>query len=87
MSESPKYNRDNIERLLFQMDNMLHVRVNSLLLAESIFFLAAATVWQHLALVIIVGLLGIITTILFGFTNLKLYFRVIWLIKIGRAHV
>jgi hypothetical protein len=81
MSEQPQYDRDSVERLLFQMDNMLHTRVNSLLLAETIFFLAAAAVWQHLGLLIIVALLGIITTILFGLTNLKLYFRVIWLIK------
>ena len=43
MSEDQKeYDRDEIERLFFQVDNLLHTRINSLLVAETIFFVVAA---------------------------------------------
>ncbi|MBP6872639.1 MAG: hypothetical protein KBC43_11590 [Bacteroidales bacterium] len=70
-----------LKDLLFQYDNLLHNRVNSWLLAESIFFLAVVAVWNEKELILIISILGIINTILFGFTSAKLYLRVSWLIK------
>lgn len=84
--DQKKYDREEIERLFFQMDNMLHTRVNSLLVAETIFFVAAATVWKDIALVLALCVLGIVTTLLFTITNLKLYWRVTWLIEQMKRH-
>ena len=78
--EVPKYDRHDLERLFFQMDSILHSRVSNLLLAETIFFLAAAAVWSNAFLLATISILGLITTVLFGFTNLKLYYRIIWCI-------
>jgi hypothetical protein len=84
--EAKEYDPGEIERLFFQMDNMLHTRVNSLLVAETVFFVAAATVWKDIALVLALCALGIVTTVLFTFTNLKLYWRVTWLIHQMRTY-
>lgn len=82
-SPSQPYDRDEVQALYFQMDTLLHNRVNSLLLAESIFFLVAATLLKmdKAILLAIVCILGVVTTVMFGFTNLKLYYRVIWLLR------
>jgi len=70
-----------VKDLLFQYDSLLHNRVNSWLLAESIFFLAVVAIWDEKGLILIISILGIINTILFGFTSAKLYLRVSWLIN------
>jgi len=80
------YGRDEIERLLFQMDNILHARVNYLLVAQSIFFLAGAAAWAEFLLVMVLFVLGTTTAVLFTFTNLKLYWRVTWLISKLMSH-
>lgn len=72
--------------MFFQIDNLFHTRINSLLVAETIFFVAAATVWKDPALVLALCVLGVVTTVLFTFTNLKLYWRVIWLIEQLKEH-
>ena len=45
--DQKKYDREEIERLFFQMDNLLHTRINSLLVAETIFFMATASNWRR----------------------------------------
>jgi hypothetical protein len=81
MTETQQYDRDHVERLLFQVDNMMHARVSNLLLAESIFFVAAAALWMKPILLCILSALGIVITTLFGYTNFKLHLRVNWLIQ------
>jgi hypothetical protein len=68
------------KELLFQYDTLLHSRVNNWILAETIFLLAAATVWEKDKVLLLLTFLGLITTIVFGFTSFKLYLRVSWLI-------
>lgn len=71
---------DDVRQLFFQMDNMLHNRVNSSLVAQSIFFAAIAAAWSEKVVVVSLCVLGFFVTLLFTFTNLKLYWRVTWLI-------
>jgi len=86
MSEPETYDPAQIERLLFQHDNMLHSRVYYLLVAETVFFLAAASVYSHKVLLVGLCILGVVTTLVFTYTNLKLYWRVTWLIEEMRRH-
>jgi hypothetical protein len=76
----PDEYRDSLERLFFQMDNMFHNRVGHLLLAEAIFFAGASELADQPVLLLIITALGIVSTLLFWFTNLKLSFRVTWLL-------
>ena len=81
MSEPDKqYNKEEFERLLFQTDNLFHNRVNILLLAETIFFVGATSAWKDWPLVLLLAFLGIATALLCTFTNLKLYWRLKWMI-------
>src|SRR5688572_1423916 len=83
---SPPYDPDEVRQLFFQMDNMLHTRVNALLVAEAIFFAAAAAVWQNICLTVPLCLVGVVVTLLFTFTNVKLYWRVTWLLFEMKRH-
>ena len=85
-SEEKKYDPKEIERLFFQMDNLLHARVNHLLLAETIFFVAGVTVWKDFPLFFSLCIISIAVTILFTIANLKLYWRVTWLIEQMKLH-
>src|SRR5262245_51046445 len=72
---------EEIRQLLFQMDGIFHNRINSLIVAETIFFAGAATAWTHRSLVVVLCVLGLMTTLGFTYTNLKLYWRLTWLIS------
>jgi hypothetical protein len=63
--------------LLFHVNNVFHDRVNLLLLAQSIFFAAIATLWQdqgRLIKLVICGL-GIVMTLVLWYANFTLYKR------------
>ena len=76
------HNHSEIKELLVHEDNLLHTRVNSWILAETIFFIVVGTIWkEQTSMVIIICFLGILTTLLFGFTIIKLHLRVEWLIN------
>jgi len=72
--------------LLFQIDNLLHARLNSLLVAQTIFFLCVATAWKSRALVLICSLLGILTAVIFLLTICRLNKRVHWWIAALRRY-
>lgn len=71
---------EGIQSLYFHFDNLLHTRVNNLLVAESILFLAAIAVWSHRFPFFVVAVSGLLITALFTFTAVKLYLRVSCLI-------
>lgn len=79
--ENGDYDANEIERLLFQMDQILHSRVGHTLVAESIFFVAAVTVWNSVVPLVLISILGVLITALFTVASLKLYVRVSWLIQ------
>ena len=63
--------------LLFHVNNVFHDRVNLLLVAQSIFFAAIATLWQdqgRLIKLVICGL-GIVMTLVLWYANATLYKR------------
>lgn len=63
--------------LLFHVNNVFHDRVNLLLVAQSIFFAAIATLWQdqgRLIKLVICGL-GIVMTMVLWYANATLYKR------------
>ena len=63
--------------LLFHVNNVFHDRVNLLLVAQSIFFAAIATLWQdqgRLIKLVICGL-GIVMTLVLWYANFTLYKR------------
>jgi hypothetical protein len=72
--------RDFIERLLFQMDNTFHARVNITLVAGSIFFAAAAAAWNYPFAFAVIAAMGIVLTLAFTVASVKAEFRVRWLI-------
>lgn len=80
-TDGENYPLERIEALFYQVDTLFHQRVNCLLLAETIFFAAAVTVWDNLAVVLIFSGMGALSTVLFTFTSLKLYWRLILLIN------
>lgn len=65
--------------LLFHVENLQHSRIYFFLVAETIFFLAAATAYQKPGLVFVLSLAGILTALLFTMVNLKHQWRVWWL--------
>ncbi len=71
--------------LLFQMDTLFHQRVNFTLLAESIFIVAATTVWQHAPAVVLLSVLGIVFVVLLTIPTIKLYWRVALMIQTCRC--
>lgn len=75
------YDKDELERLLYQTDNLFHARVNILLLAETVFLAVAATAWQIPPLLTGIAFLGATTAALCTYTSLKLYWRLRWLIQ------
>lgn len=77
----PNSEVENTRRLLFQMDSIFHQRINFLLVVETIFFAAAATVFDHFWALFVMAASGIVISALFTFPNLKLYWRVTWLIE------
>ena len=82
MDTSPS-EADHLLKLLFQAERLQHDRVYYLLVAETIFFLAASTVAtpdkKHIADVF--ALSGAVIAIVFGFINVKTYFRILWLMR------
>ena len=74
------YDSADIRRLLFQMENLFHNRVSIYVLTETVFFIAAATVFENSVVLLILSLAGSGTAFLFTVANLKLYFRIVWLI-------
>jgi hypothetical protein len=68
---------DSIRGLLFHVNNVVHTRANLLLLAESIFFAAIATLWKEedQSLKLIICGLGIVMTVMLWFANATLYIR------------
>ena len=85
--EAPKYDKDDLFRLLCQVETLQHQRVYYLLVAETIFYLAAATALAAPSVVIALALGGIVTAVLFTFTNYKLYLRIVFLITPARKQV
>lgn len=67
----------SVRELLFHVNNVFHDRVNLLLVAQSIFFAAIATLWQdqgRLIKLVICGL-GIVMTLVLWYANATLYKR------------
>jgi len=67
----------SVRELLFHVNNVFHDRVNLLLVAQSIFFAAIATLWQdqgRLIKLVICGL-GIVMTLVLWYANFTLYKR------------
>ena len=67
----------SVRELLFHVNNVFHDRVNLLLVAQSIFFAAIATLWQdqgRLIKLVICGL-GIVMTMVLWYANATLYKR------------
>lgn len=78
-SKMHDYDVTEIKELLFHEDNLLHNRVSSLLLTETIFFILVVTIWTEPLVVSIFSFISIILTLLFGLTIFKLHLRVSWL--------
>jgi hypothetical protein len=80
----------SVRELLFHVNNVFHDRVNLLLLAQSIFFAAIATLWQdqgRLIKLVICGL-GIAMTTVLWYANATLYKRSnVLTLKLGHDRV
>jgi hypothetical protein len=70
-----------LQALFFQYDNMLHNRVTLFLLAQTLCIAGAANVWDKMGFVGVLALMGLALTLIFTFTNLKLNWRVLCLLK------
>lgn len=66
--------------ILQQCENLQHLRIYYFLVAETIFFLAASTISPP-SLLIVISIAALATTVLFTLTNLKNYWRILWLIR------
>jgi hypothetical protein len=75
--ERPIKEKDNIRQLLFHVNNVFHTRVNLLLVAESIFFAAIASLWKDgdRSIKLIFCGLGITMTLILWFSNATLHKR------------
>ena len=73
----------SIRELLFHVNNVVHTRANLLLLAESIFFAAIATLWkdENQSLKLLICVLGGVLTALLWYANGTLYVRSNFLTK------
>ena len=81
MTPPKENNPTETERLYFQMDNLLHARINIFLLCEAIFLAATATVIDSTFPFFLLCFSGIGTTVTFFIANLRLELRVKWLIQ------
>ncbi|MFH1378055.1 MAG: hypothetical protein ABIH86_04820 [Planctomycetota bacterium] len=70
-----------IESLYFYIDNLFHTRVNFFLVVQALFLMATLQIWEKPQIVMWVSIFGIFTTVLFSYSNIKLYWRVQWLIN------
>jgi hypothetical protein len=68
---------EDIRQLLFHVNNVFHTRVNLLLVAESIFFAAIASLWQSgdTSIKLIICGLGVTMTLILWFSNSTLHRR------------
>jgi hypothetical protein len=75
--ESERQQVVSVRELLFHVNNVFHARVNLLLVAESIFFAAIATLWreQDSLIKFVVCGLGMVMTLVLWFANATLYKR------------
>jgi hypothetical protein len=69
--------KEDIRALLFHVNNVLHTRVNLLLVAEAIFFAAIAQLWgkQGLSIKLLVCALGGTVTLMLWYSNATLLIR------------
>src|SRR5207248_10886535 len=69
--------KEDIRPLLFHVNNVFHMRVNLLLVAESIFFAAIASLWKDgdRSIKLIICGLGITMTLILWFSNATLHKR------------
>ena len=72
-----KEQAEDIRQLLFHVNNVFHTRVNLLLVAESIFFAAIASLWQSgdTSIKLIICGLGATMTLILWFSNATLHRR------------
>ncbi len=73
-SDAERTRQTDLRQLLFHANNVFHTRVNLLLVAESIFFAAMASLWgkEDLSIRLIVCVLGITMTIMLWYANATL---------------
>ena len=79
--EPPKYDKKELLHLLFQVENLQHSRIYYFLVAETIFILAAVAALACPPVFVILSVGGLLTAFIFTFTNVKLYWRILWLIR------
>ena len=82
-SSSERIRQTDLRQLLFHVNNVFHTWVNLLLVAQSIFFAAIASLWGKgdLFIEIIVCLLGITMTVMLWYANATLKRRTDYLTK------
>ena len=68
--------------LLLEVDSIFHQRVNFTLLAESIFVVAATTVWQYGPAVVLLSAFGVAFVTLLTVPTVKMYWRLALLIQV-----
>jgi len=74
---SEEHSKEDIRQLLFHVNNVFHTRINLLLVAESIFFAAIASLWKDgdRSIKLIICGLGITMTLILWFANATLHKR------------
>jgi hypothetical protein len=77
----PKYTKEEILPLLTQAENLQHLRIYYFLVAETIFFLAAGTALTAPFPLIVLSVAGVLVAVLFTLTNVKLYWRILWMVR------
>lgn len=70
-----------LKDLLFQCESMQHQRVYFFLVAEAIFFAAAAQSFNNWIALATFALSGFAVSIVFTIINFKNYFRIMWLME------
>lgn len=79
--EIPKYTKEELLPLLTQAENLQHLRIYYFLVAETIFFLAAGTALTAPFPLIVLSVAGALVAVLFTLTNVKLYWRILWMVR------
>lgn len=75
----PEENKEDLYRILLHAEQLQHSRIYFFLVAETIFFLAAATAYKVPFLVIVLSIAGLATGAVFTIVNLRHYWRILWL--------
>jgi hypothetical protein len=77
----PQYDREELFKLLCQVENLQHQRIYYFLVAETIFFAAAGSALKVPFILFVLAFSGLSTALLFTLTNVKLYWRLLWLLR------